>query len=45
MNDFLALLGESIDLERVRTGWIGPVIGTHAGQGVIGVTYVVAGDD
>ena len=45
MDDFLALLGESIDLERVRTGWIGPVIGTHAGQGVIGVTYVVAGDD
>lgn len=45
MDDFLALLGESIDLARVRTGWIGPVIGTHAGQGVIGVTYVVAGDD
>lgn len=45
MDDFLALLGESIDLERVRTGWIGPVIGTHAGQGVIGVTYAVAGDD
>ena len=44
MDDFLALLGESVDLERVRTGWIGPVIGTHAGQGVIGVTYVVAGD-
>ena len=45
MDDFLALLGESVDIERVRTGWIGPVIGTHAGQGVIGVTYVVAGDD
>ena len=44
MDDFLALLGESVDIERVRTGWIGPVIGTHAGQGVIGVTYAVAGD-
>ena len=44
VDDFLALLGESVDLEQVRTGWIGPVIGTHAGQGVIGVTYVVAGD-
>ena len=42
MGDFLALLGESVDLDRVRTGWIGPVIGTHAGQGVVGVTYVVA---
>ena len=43
-DDLLALLGESIDPARIRTGWIGPVIGTHAGQGVIGVTYVVAGD-
>ena len=43
LDDFLALLGASVDLERVRSGWIGPVIGTHAGQGVIGVTYVVAG--
>ncbi len=45
MDDFLALLGEAIDTDRIRTGWIGPVIGTHAGQGVIGVTYTVAGDD
>ena len=44
LDDFLALLGESVDLDDVRTGWIGPVIGTHAGQGVIGVTYVVGGD-
>ena len=44
VEDFLALLGEAVDVGRVRTGWIGPVIGTHAGQGVIGVTYVVAGD-
>ena len=44
MDDLLGLLGESVDRERIRTGWIGPVIGTHAGQGVIGVTYVVAGD-
>jgi DegV family protein with EDD domain len=44
-DDFLALLGDAIDIDRVRTGWIGPVIGTHAGQGVIGVTYIVAGDD
>ena len=44
MDGFLAVLGESIDLDRVRSGWIGPVIGTHAGQGVIGVTYAVAGD-
>lgn len=45
VDDFLALLGDAIDIDRVRTGWIGPVIGTHAGRGVIGVTYVVAGDD
>ena len=44
MDDFLTLLGDAIDVDRIRTGWIGPVIGTHAGQGVIGVTYVVAGD-
>ncbi len=44
MDACLALLGEAIDLDRIRTGWIGPVIGTHAGQGVIGVTYTVAGD-
>lgn len=45
VDDFLALLGEVVDIDRVRKGWIGPVIGTHAGQGVIGVTYIVAGDD
>ncbi|MCE2525718.1 MAG: DegV family protein [Acidimicrobiia bacterium] len=44
IDDFLALLGEAVDPDRIRTGWIGPVIGTHAGQGVIGVTYAVAGD-
>ena len=44
VEDFLALLGEDIDPDRIRTGWIGPVIGTHAGQGVIGVTYAVSGD-
>ena len=43
-DNFLALLGEVIEVGRIRTGHIGPVIGTHAGQGVIGVTYVV-GDD
>ncbi len=45
MDDFLAVLGEVIDGDRIRTGPIGPVIGTHAGQGVIGVTYIVGGDD
>lgn len=44
IDDFLAMLGDAIDVDRIRTGWIGPVIGTHAGQGVIGVTYTVAGD-
>ena len=44
VDEFLALLAEDIDRDRIRTGWIGPVIGTHAGQGVIGVTYAVAGD-
>lgn len=44
VEEFLALLAEDIDRDRIRTGWIGPVIGTHAGQGVIGVTYAVAGD-
>lgn len=44
VDDFLELLGEAVDVDRIRTGWIGPVIGTHAGQGVLGVTYIVAGD-
>ena len=44
VDDLIALLAEVIDPERIRTGWIGATIGTHGGQGVIGVTYAVAGD-
>ena len=44
VDNLLALLGEVIDPDRISTGWIGPVIGTHGGKGVIGVTYAVAPD-
>ncbi len=41
-NDFdllLQTLGDAMDISGARIGGIGPVIGTHAGGGVVGVTY------
>jgi DegV family protein with EDD domain len=38
---FLDLLAASVPRHAVTTGLVGPVIGTHAGPGVIGVTYQV----
>ncbi len=35
----LGILGDSLDISNARIGDIGPVIGTHAGQGIVGVTY------
>jgi DegV family protein with EDD domain len=41
IDEFLELLGESVDLGAVRVGPIGPVIGAHAGPRVVGVAFHV----
>lgn len=40
LDEFLALLGQSMDVEGLRTGMIGPVIGTHGGAGIMGGCWV-----
>lgn len=37
---FMADLGGAVDTSGARVGLIGPVIGAHAGPGVIGIAYV-----
>ena len=37
--DFCNLLSEELDTSEMITGVIGPIIGTHAGPGVIGMSY------
>ncbi|MHB1536284.1 MAG: DegV family protein [Acidimicrobiales bacterium] len=44
MDQFLDLLGGVAPTERMFVGDIGPVIGTHIGQGAIGVAWLPAGD-
>ncbi len=39
VDDLLDLLGEAYERSSIQTGFIGPVVGTHAGPGVIGVTF------
>jgi DegV family protein with EDD domain len=41
IEEFLALLGERVDLAAVPVGPIGPVIGSHAGPRVVGVVFHV----
>jgi len=42
MDDFLAMLDGVHPMEKVLLGEVGPVIGTHAGPGAIGVAWVPA---
>jgi len=39
VDELLDLLAESFPRDQIVTGIVGPVIGTHAGPGVIGVTF------
>ena len=38
--EFCDLLSEDLDTSKMLTGTVGPIIGTHAGPGVIGMSYV-----
>lgn len=40
LDQMLGLLAADHDLEAIRVGHIGPVIGTHGGPGVMGVTWL-----
>jgi len=42
VDELLDLLGNDFPRDQIRVGIVGPVIGTHAGPGVIGVTFVAA---
>jgi DegV family protein with EDD domain len=42
VDEFLGLLDPVIERDRVLVGTVGPVIGTHAGPGVLGVTFQTA---
>ncbi len=42
VDELLDLLGEVFPRDRIQVGIVGPVIGTHAGPGVIGVTFVTS---
>jgi DegV family protein with EDD domain len=42
LGEFLAMLGEVKTAEPVLVGQVGPVIGSHAGPGAIGVTWIPA---
>jgi fatty acid kinase fatty acid binding subunit len=44
IDDMLDLLGEVYERSSIQTGYIGPVVGTHAGRGVIGVTFWTAAE-
>ena len=41
--DFCALLSEEFDTSEMLTGMVGPIIGTHAGPGIIGMSYATGG--
>jgi DegV family protein with EDD domain len=38
---FLTMVEPLVPRDKIRTGLIGPVIGTHGGPGVMGMTYLV----
>ena len=42
LEEFVAMLGEVKTAEPVLVGQVGPVIGSHAGPGAIGVTWIPA---
>jgi DegV family protein with EDD domain len=43
VEDILALIAERHPRDQIRVGHIGPVIGTHGGPRVVGVTWLAAG--
>jgi fatty acid-binding protein DegV len=40
VSELLDMLGDIFPRDQIQVGIVGPVIGTHAGPGVIGVTFV-----
>jgi DegV family protein with EDD domain len=42
VDDMVSLLGEVVDRDQIRVGVIGPVIGTHGGPRVMGITWLAA---
>jgi fatty acid-binding protein DegV len=42
VDDMISLLADLVDPEHIRVGVIGPVIGTHGGPRVMGVTWLAA---
>ena len=42
IDEFLDMIDDVAPRDKIVVGLVGPVIGTHAGPGVIGVTYQVA---
>lgn len=40
IDDFIAMIRADLPAQEFDTGLIGPVIGTHAGQGCIGITFL-----
>ena len=42
LDDMLSLLDDVVDREQIRVGVIGPVIGTHGGPRVMGITWLAA---
>lgn len=43
VDDMVSLLSDVVDREQIRVGVIGPVIGTHGGPRVMGITWLAAG--
>jgi fatty acid-binding protein DegV len=39
IDQFLDLVTPVVARDRILLGWVGPVIGAHAGPGVIGVAW------
>ncbi len=42
-DDFCAVIGQDFELVDMHSNIVGPTIGTHAGPGIIGMSYVVGG--
>ena len=40
IDDFLAMIKDDVDLDKIRVSKIGPVIGTHGGPRVLGIAYL-----
>lgn len=40
IDEFLDMIKDDVDLDKIRVGKIGPVIGTHGGPRVLGIAYL-----